>query len=75
MEHPSANDFQVTPPVNNQNLEFRAEAIKYAEPYVRVHGQGLEMDKFNSLVSSGSLNDILSGDTVKIEESLKKLTE
>lgn len=75
MEHETANDFQVNPPVNNQNLEFRAEAIKYAEPYVRIHGHGLDMDKFNSLVSGGSLNDILSGDEDKIKESLNKLTE
>jgi len=73
MEHPSANDFVVNPPVGNANLEFRAEALKWGEPYVRAHGGALDMDKFNSLVSAGELQDVLSGDTEKIETAVKKL--
>lgn len=75
MEHETANDFVVSPPVENQNLTFRAEAIKYAEPFVRSKDRAIEWDKFNNLVSSGSLTPILSGDADKVQESLKKLVE
>jgi hypothetical protein len=72
MEHEKPESFTVTPPVNNQNLEFRAECIKWVEPYARAHAQALEDAKFNNLVSSGSLNDIISGDIDKINEVLDK---
>ena len=75
MEHEGPNDFVVNPPVENQNLGFRAEAIKYAEPFVRSQSRAIEWDKFNNLVSDGSLTPILSGDADKINASLKKLTE
>lgn len=75
MEHEGPNDFVVNPPVSNPNLEFRAEAIKYAEPYTRSHASAIEMNKFNGLVAAGELSDINSGDTEKIEKSLKKLID
>jgi hypothetical protein len=75
MEHEVATDFIVNPPVENQNLSFRAECIKNAEPFVREHGRTIEWDKFNSLVSDGSLEDVISGDAEKIQSAMKKLTE
>jgi hypothetical protein len=75
MEHETPDSFIVNPPVGNSNLEFRAECIKYVEPYVRENGIPLDWNKFNSLVFDGSLTGIISGDAEQIVESLKKFKE
>lgn len=75
MEHETPDDFIVNPPVENQNLSFRAECVKYAEPFVRSNSRAIEWDRFNNLVSDGSLVPILSGDADKTNASLKKLIE
>jgi hypothetical protein len=75
MEHETPDSFIVNPPVGNSNLEFRAECIKYVEPYVRENGIPLDWNKFNALVFDGSLEGIVSGDPEVIEKSLHKMKE